>query len=186
MSNQDWVWDGGRASLDLVNTYRDRKTGGRELLLEPADLTAWLAASGLTPERAEAGEASLLDARDLREAISLCTDAAMAARPPGAPELALLNRWASARHAPLLQLHPDLSLVRLPPSDPVSAALAEVAHDAVALLGGEARRLVRVCAGPECGLRFMDRSNAGRRQWCSMRRCGNREKVRLHRARHSG
>ncbi|MEU0570715.1 CGNR zinc finger domain-containing protein [Nonomuraea sp. NPDC005983] len=35
-------------------------------------------------------------------------------------------------------------------------------------------------------LRFTDRSNAGKRQWCSMRRCGDREKVRLCRARLSG
>src|SRR5690349_1242555 len=47
---RDWVWDGGRPSLDLVNTLRNRKTGGLELLRDPADLAAWLAASGLVAE----------------------------------------------------------------------------------------------------------------------------------------
>ncbi|WP_279580827.1 ABATE domain-containing protein [Fodinicola feengrottensis] len=42
----DWRWDGGRPSLDLVNTYRDRKTGGRELLATPANLAEWLRLAG--------------------------------------------------------------------------------------------------------------------------------------------
>ncbi|MFF6787082.1 CGNR zinc finger domain-containing protein [Streptomyces sp. NPDC012510] len=34
-----------------------------------------------------------------------------------------------------------------------------------------------------CVLRFLDRSPAHNRRWCSMSRCGNRTKVRLHQAR---
>ncbi|WP_258564638.1 CGNR zinc finger domain-containing protein [Streptomyces himalayensis] len=34
-----------------------------------------------------------------------------------------------------------------------------------------------------CALRFLDRSPAHNRRWCSMSRCGNRTKVRLHQAR---
>ncbi|WP_210570725.1 CGNR zinc finger domain-containing protein [Streptomyces sp. GESEQ-4] len=39
-----------------------------------------------------------------------------------------------------------------------------------------------------CATRFLDRSPAGNRHWCSMSRCGNRTRVRLHqtRARQSG
>ncbi|MER6948715.1 CGNR zinc finger domain-containing protein [Nonomuraea sp. NPDC000554] len=210
----DWVWDGGRPSLDLVNTYRDRKTGGREQLREPGDLVAWLEAAGHTGARAD--DERLREARELRDAISRCVDAALAgaerlpatgeaqvrgqgqdraveqvpaagAVPSPAPDdLAVVNAWAARRRAPVLQLAADLSLVRPAPADPAEAALAEIAHDAVALLGTADRLQIRVCASPTCGLRFTDRSNAGKRQWCSMRRCGNREKVRLHRARLSG
>lgn len=39
---------------------------------------------------------------------------------------------------------------------------------------------VRHCADPTCGWLFLDRSNAGRRRWCTMADCGNRNKVRQH------
>ncbi|MEU4327491.1 CGNR zinc finger domain-containing protein [Nonomuraea dietziae] len=243
MRARDWVWDGGRPSLDFVNTYRDRKGEGWELLREPADLLAWLGlpedlpldtgtpappestlpssilegpaatepfagtsethgssrsesvtgrASGAgeggsggpngssAVEGVVAGMALLVEARELREAICRCLDAAMAGE-RGFPEP--INRWAARRQPSLVRLSSDLSVVRLPPRDPVVAALAEIACDAIELIGGPDLRQVRVCASPSCGLRFADRSNAGSRQWCSMKRCGNREKVRLHRAR---
>ncbi|WP_443053569.1 CGNR zinc finger domain-containing protein [Streptomyces sp. NBC_00285] len=44
-------------------------------------------------------------------------------------------------------------------------------------------RTVRVCGADRCALRFLDRSPARNRRWCSMSRCGNRTKVRLHQAR---
>ncbi|MGV9308270.1 CGNR zinc finger domain-containing protein [Nonomuraea sp. NPDC003727] len=186
MRARDWVWDGGRPALDFVNTYRDRKTGGRELLLQPEDLLEWLGLPedlpfGTSPqESAVAGTTMLMEARELREAICRCLDAAIAGE-SGFPEP--INRWAARRQPALVQLAPDLSVARLPPADPVAAALAEIASDAVELIGGPDLRQVRVCASPTCGIRFADRSNAGTRQWCSMKRCGNREKVRLHRAR---
>ncbi|WP_254402483.1 CGNR zinc finger domain-containing protein [Streptomyces sp. AC555_RSS877] len=65
----------------------------------------------------------------------------------------------------------------------VSAALALIAHDAVELLLSAEIRRVRVCGADECALRFADRSPARNRRWCSMSRCGNRPKVRLHQAR---
>ncbi|WP_217236357.1 CGNR zinc finger domain-containing protein [Streptomyces sp. AC555_RSS877] len=40
-----------------------------------------------------------------------------------------------------------------------------------------------VCGADTCALRFLDRSPAHNRRWCSMSRCGNRTKVRLHQAR---
>ncbi|MET9792764.1 CGNR zinc finger domain-containing protein [Streptomyces canus] len=49
-------------------------------------------------------------------------------------------------------------------------------------LSSEIRR-VRVCRTDECALRFVDHSPARNRRWCSMSRCGNRRKVRLHQAR---
>ncbi|WP_293994919.1 CGNR zinc finger domain-containing protein [Streptomyces sp.] len=64
-----------------------------------------------------------------------------------------------------------------------STAPALIAQDAVErLLSAEIRR-VRVCGANRCALRFLDRSPAHNRRWCSMSRCGNRTKVRLHQAR---
>ena len=38
----------------------------------------------------------------------------------------------------------------------------------------------RVHACPRCGWLFYDRSKGGRRKWCDMKACGNREKVSRH------
>ncbi|MGW0584813.1 CGNR zinc finger domain-containing protein, partial [Streptomyces sp. NPDC002920] len=67
-------------------------------------------------------------------------------------------------------------------TDP-TAALALVAQDAIELLLSAEIRRVRVCGSDTCALRFLDRSPAHNRRWCSMSRCGNRTKVRLHQAR---
>ena len=47
------------------------------------------------------------------------------------------------------------------------------------LAGGKLDRVKR-CANPECGWLFLDDSRAGKRRWCSMSSCGNREKARRH------
>jgi predicted RNA-binding Zn ribbon-like protein len=70
----------------------------------------------------------------------------------------------------------------------VGQALASVARDAVRLFGevgflGEPGARIRHCEASDCGLVFFDVSRAGTRRWCSMQTCGNRAKVRAHRAR---
>ncbi|NEE48667.1 CGNR zinc finger domain-containing protein, partial [Streptomyces sp. SID8455] len=42
---------------------------------------------------------------------------------------------------------------------------------------------IRTCGADDCRLLFVDTSRPGKRRWCSMERCGNRHKVRAHRAR---
>lgn len=184
---QAWVWDGGRPCLDLVNTYRDRKTGGWELLDEPADLDQWLLVAELVPEPTAASAVQLDEARALREAINECIDAVLANRGCARQDLDVLNDWAARWKPAAPRLEQEdfgpPGLLRIPPHDPVAAALAELAADAATLLGTQQRSMLRICASQTCGLRFVDRSPAARRQWCSMRRCGNRAKARAHRAR---
>lgn len=186
---RDWVWYADRSSLDLVNTVRDRKTGGRELLIEPADLRDWLRQAefdGISA-RTSVTENHLAAATRLRDAINAATEAVLADGHIRQRDLTTINRWATtatrltyrlrqpAEHAPTAE--------PTGPGDPVEAALATIAADAVQLLGTSERDTIRVCSAHDCGLRFTDRSPAGRRQWCSMERCGNRAKARAHRAR---
>ena len=42
---------------------------------------------------------------------------------------------------------------------------------------------IRECSADDCDLVYLDTSRSGNRRWCSMQRCGNRAKVRAHRAR---
>lgn len=160
-----------------------------ETICTPDDLVAWLTTAGLLP----AGEASpapareeLLDAaRALREAI----DAGVTAVTEGAPVPraavgaidGALRRFVTP---PALVVRDGVPVLAEAGrgADPVAAALGEMALDAARMLGTAERERVRVCASSTCSARFYDRSPAGRRRWCVMSACGNREKARRHRA----
>jgi predicted RNA-binding Zn ribbon-like protein len=55
--------------------------------------------------------------------------------------------------------------------------LAAIARSAAELLVEGPRVPVRRCANPACRLFFYDDSRTHRRRWCSMKLCGNRNKV---------
>jgi predicted RNA-binding Zn ribbon-like protein len=50
-----------------------------------------------------------------------------------------------------------------------------------ALVTGELAHVRRCAAEPPCPRVFLDTSRSGRRRWCEMRRCGNRNKATRHR-----
>jgi predicted RNA-binding Zn ribbon-like protein len=64
----------------------------------------------------------------------------------------------------------------------LSAPLAAAAWSAGELLTSSTLRRVRACAGTGCGWLFLDLT--GRRRWCVMAACGNREKARRYAAKH--
>jgi predicted RNA-binding Zn ribbon-like protein len=168
----DWVWDGGRLSIDLLNTVRDRVTGGRETLRTPADLARWLDEADL--DAGDVDEEALAAARRLRAAI----DGLAFSSSPSPDGVAVVNAMAAkAPRGPLLTMDGG-RVVAVAPEPSAAGALGRVALDAIDLLTGD--ELLRVCAADDCGIRFADRSPAHNRQWCSMRRCGNRSKARRH------
>jgi hypothetical protein len=63
----------------------------------------------------------------------------------------------------------------------VEGAFGRIARDAVDLLGGEERPMIKVCARLGCGALFVDRTRTRSRRWCSMATCGNRVKVATYR-----
>ncbi|SDZ44214.1 Conserved protein containing a Zn-ribbon-like motif, possibly RNA-binding [Amycolatopsis xylanica] len=172
----DWVFDGGRVSLDFVNTLRDRYADGRELLVSPAALSEWLGLTGLASVPATSDD--LTFALVLRESID------RTARSEGsAADIRLLNETAAAVPLPVPQLGSSgRYLLDVP--DPVPAAFAALAVDAIELVASAP--LIRVCAADDCGVRFLDASPKRNRQWCSMAKCGNRAKARAHYARTKG
>ena len=186
-SRQDWVWDGGRPSLDLVNTVRERWDGGRELLTSPAHLGAWLHRAGLADATVTATGRDLDDARTLREALDEGVRATVDARAADAGAVDLINAWATKAPPPPASLLPGphgvLHAGRPAPARPVATALTAIAEDGVLLLGTDDRTRIHICASPDCSVRFFDLSQGRRRQWCSMQRCGNRAKARAHRQR---
>lgn len=186
-----WYWLGGRPSLDLVNTRRERWRRGVETLCSAADLGAWLHTAGLMDRvPARVGRDVLDEARALREAIDRLVLATVTSEPARRDDVALVDEWlAFAGTRPQLRLA-DSGLVVLgerAAADSPRRALGVLAQDAATMLGTDAGRArVRICAADDCSARFYDRSPAGRRRWCSMRTCGNAAKARRHRARARG
>ena len=182
-----WYWLGGRPAIDLVNTLRERWRRRVETLVTPDDLGLWIARARLAPAPPRASRARLREARELREAIDACMQAALAHERAPAAAVATIDGWlgnAAARAQLAVADDGTPVLGEREPADPVKRALAALALDAARMLGtpAEAAR-IRVCASPTCSARFYDRSPAGRRRWCSMALCGNEAKARRHRAR---
>lgn len=180
MTTAEWVFDAGRPCLDFVNTLRDRHRGGRELLTGPGALTDWLRLAGF---RGRATTRHLRIALELREAVDSVTRAVSGGRRPATVDVRVLNAAAAGAAPPALRIGADgrPTCVTGPSADPVVAALAALAVDAIDLVTGSAE--VRICAADNCGLRFADVSPKRNRQWCSMARCGNRAKAKAHYAR---
>lgn len=177
-----WYFDSGSLALDFGYTGPSG-TGNAawERMHGPADLHAWL------DERFEqlepvADPRNLQDALLLREAIVRIAAAIADGAAIAAEDVDAVNLYAATPDVP-----PSLdggrrqagrSVIRL------GQALSTIARDAVALFAEHADdgRIHR-CSADDCGLLFYDDSRSANRRWCSMQRCGNRAKVRAHRAR---
>ena len=184
-----WYWLAGRPALDFVNTHRERWWRNVETLVTPEDLAEWVVRAGLLAEEPHVDAGLLLCARELREAISLTTDAIVERTTPNDHALRIIEGWVP--HARLPERFgasdggwpPVLSAGS--PAHPGRHALGLLARDAAEMLGTEQRARVRICASDTCSARFYDRSRNGRRRWCSMQGCGNVAKARRHRQRHA-
>lgn len=143
-------------------------------LTTPGRLRLWLAAGGLDPDR-DPTTGDLAQALALRETIYRL-GAAVANRTSRNPrDTALLNAAAAAGH-PAPELTEAGMRWRLDGTNPVHAALAVIARDAIALLGGEGTERVKTCDGPDCAGLYLDTSRGNNRRWCSMNTCGNKNK----------
>jgi predicted RNA-binding Zn ribbon-like protein len=68
------------------------------------------------------------------------------------------------------------------PDQRLDAVLWPVVRSAAELLTSDEVGQIRMCAGPDCGWMYVDRSRNGLRRWCQMSTCGTREKTRRRRA----
>jgi len=178
-----WWFDSGSTALDFAYTgsMSSIEPDARERLGSPADLADWLsdrfpAADGTVTER------DLVDATAFRDAIARAAIAVAHGRSIDAGDVDVINLFAATPDiAPALgggSRQAGRSTVR------AAQALSSMAREAVRLFGTGHDRL-RECDADDCRLVFYDESRANTRRWCSMQRCGNRAKVRAHRARGS-
>ena len=175
-----WWFDSGAQALDFA--YTGGMGDGRpewEQLHGPDDLGAWFAGRFDEVDGA-VSEGELRDALLLRAAIARAATAASQRRAADPADVDVIN---------LVSATPDI-----PPSlaggtrragrstARVGQVLSELAREAVALLADDGAERIRECAADDCAIVFYDESRSNNRRWCSMQRCGNRAKVRAHRA----
>lgn len=200
-----FVFYGERPALDFANTLRRRKDPLHptvDLLGDSSDFASWLnqarRATSWARELPELVETPMpIDQESvtaLREAVLLLAEHSLGMNTLSSFELNstidVLNEWSTRR--PLLQLdtqsfsphllHGEESDLRktLAKNLELEQALGFVAADAVALFGTNDRQRLKICGHERCGILFEDRSNGLRRQWCSMKDCGNRAKARRY------
>jgi predicted RNA-binding Zn ribbon-like protein len=166
----------GHVTLEFLATLGDRSGRRVERLCEPGELSRWLTEAGLA-DSPRTSTASLLEARELRESIYRVLDCARNGGRPPTIDLKLVNEWA-LRPVAAPQIGRDFARSSVGP-DALTGALSQLARESVELVTGPELARVRSCAG--CSLLFIDRSRPGRRRWCSMERCGNRDKTARYR-----
>ncbi|MFI2207539.1 CGNR zinc finger domain-containing protein [Streptomyces sp. NPDC020192] len=159
----------------FVATLGERRGDPVERIAAPERLRAWLTTNGLGDADMPVSDALLRDAHELREAIHRAGTAVASGCVPDPVDEELLNRW-TARHRAQLVLTGGQAQWHLPDTDSARAALAIVALDAVATLGGHRDGVIKRCEQRTCGGLFVDTSRGGRRRWCSMATCGNKVK----------
>lgn len=174
-------FDAGAVCLDFAHTGGEGGYAKFELFLEPDDLGAWLAEPPLSAVITEPVTGrDLVVAKALRLAIWDAAHAQVAGAPVSMVAGATLNQVAAAE--PLV---PMLTAAGASWAQPVRAsqALSTLAREMIELLSGPLAGRFRECASDTCLMVFVDSSRPNARRWCSMERCGNRAKLRAHRAR---
>jgi predicted RNA-binding Zn ribbon-like protein len=187
---QRYTFDAGALSIELLSTGGPGGYQKWEILHAPADLAEWLTGSRLAliaplaVANLRIEPADLTRIKHLRDTLWSIAPAIANDRGVRPDDIRTINGYAEAPPRPQV----DPATLGLRWDTPVSGAqvLGAFAHDALDLIGTAGRReRLHECAGDNCRLIFLDTSRPGNRRWCSMERCGNRNKVRTHRARRS-
>jgi len=191
-------WIGGRTCLDFTNTVTwAGPLRPNERLGRYGDLVEWAEKSEILDESAArrlrraarsdpaAATAAVAEAHALRDAIHEVIGARAGRREPTPGAAETLNRYLG-RALGRLRLAVDgdaCSWVFADQGDELDRMLWPVAWSTASLLTSADLALVRVCASPQCGWLFLDRSRNRSRRWCDMKGCGNTAKARRHYAR---
>jgi predicted RNA-binding Zn ribbon-like protein len=186
-------FSGGDLALDFANTWGDRGRPETDRLQDFGDLLAFARQGGLVgPARAEglarlavrrtADAKAVLDgAIMLREALYRLLTGRSAGATGEKRDREVLNRA-------IREAYPHLELRALGEGLAWSAEAAErldavlwpVVKAAAELLASPDQARVHECEATDCTWLFLDRNRTGKRRWCSMASCGNREKARRH------
>ena len=192
-----YEFNAGAACLNFVNTVWERvgyltdtPAPPQELLLAFSDLLAWAKAGDLLPAKT-IRELDRISERDpaksqrvFREALRLretifqtCLNLILD-RGNKAALLEPINKWVSDLPPEKLVYSNGKIVTAEFAEDPdLSTIQTTICRDFMRLLCTQDLSRLRVCAADDCGWVFLDTSKSGRRKWCTMSDCGNRDKV---------
>jgi len=159
----------------LLGRYRETQT---DQLSDVRALRDWFAQHDLAPVEVP-GDHELVAARELREALHAAAVATMRGVAPPAAVLRTVEAALQADRPLSIRKTSDGFKAVRPAS--TAEALARLARAAVEDLIGPQSEFLHGCGDDSCSGIFIDR--VGKRRWCSDERCGNRARVRAHRAR---
>jgi predicted RNA-binding Zn ribbon-like protein len=188
-------WSGGHPALDLVNTLDERpseapieKLASYDAFVSFVELAGLIEPSAAKRLRSFSGVACTRvarRARELREHLYTVLAAIHDGRsvPQGALDaIAMDVRRAHAARA-FTSTGTSSAITygwEAPTSPEVPLHACALAIEALLLSTDHSR--IRKCGATDCEVYFIDTSKAHRRQWCSMKNCGNREKQRRWRS----
>jgi len=170
----------------LMSTIWADTDGIHDDLRTPADVDEWLDAVALDRAGAHTTKGELAAARALRDAVRRLAAyrtqdtraAAASAMSDLAAALDQVNQAAAELPGPRLELRAgQLEAGPAAGPSPVTAGLAQVAMQAIELLGGADGARLRACYAPGCVVYFV--KSHPRREWCSVA-CGNRVRAARH------
>lgn len=186
---------GGELCLDFINTI-DWRRGPRQKDFIPAynDLLDWSESTNVIDsatakrlrKKASAlpgeAEASHQRAIGMREALYTIFSAIAAGKSAPGQSIARFNKALAAltSKSGLCAHSNGFDWTWTGPQDDFDLPLWPVAESALRLLTSADVQRVGECLSENCGWLFLDASKNRKRQWCSMKGCGNREKARRH------
>ncbi|GAA5106036.1 CGNR zinc finger domain-containing protein [Haloechinothrix salitolerans] len=177
-------FDPGSFCLELLLTGGPVQVHRTELLRGPGDIVEWVVQSRLARVAAlddvRVRPSELRELKDFRDVMWSVARGVARGDTVDREHLAHINDCASMDLNP--ELDPDTGARRWAAPITGDQILGAAARDAIELIGERASR-VRECVADGCVLVFCDTSRPGNRRWCSMRRCGNRSKVKAYRNR---
>lgn len=175
-----WWFDSGSFALDFAYTGTMAGDQLTERLHSPDDLAGWLR-ERFPVAVGDARSRDLFDAIALRDAIGRMALAAARGEPARTTDIDVVNLYAATPDIPPVLEGGSRQAGRSVQT--VGQALSTIARAAVDLFDEANAERIRECSGEGCSIVYLDTSRAATRRWCSMQRCGNRAKVRAHRAR---
>jgi predicted RNA-binding Zn ribbon-like protein len=166
----------GRASLDFTHTGGDGPFTRWEVIHTPTDASRYLGiVLSCEPPRTTSSDMDRIFG--LRRAITTVARTIVDDTTSPLPRESIEVINAAAAEPPLqIALTSDAEQTASLGHAP--AACASLARDAIDLFASPLRERIRVCEAADCGLLLVDASRPGRRRWCSMDWCGDRQKKR--------
>jgi predicted RNA-binding Zn ribbon-like protein len=171
--------------LDLVRDYvntLDFETG-IDTIASPDELATWFSEQGLVDDFVEPSDEEVAEALAVREAIRelLLANNGVDADATGASK----TLEEAGRKAQLGVRFEDGRPVLAPEEDGVRGAIGRIVATVAELAPTDEWKRLKGCRDENCRVAFYDKSRNRSRAWCSMEVCGNREKARSFRKRHT-